>query len=247
MTMRAFTRILPSRVSVAKFSPVIFGGKDPLLKDLKAYWKLDEASGDRLDSVGNNHLSDAGACTQQTGIIDHAIGSDGTSTAFLSASAQAAINVGVFDWSYLFWSYFLDADLNYVPISKGNSLSANDFSYALYRSGTSGSTRLYFGTPTGTTNSVIGTTSSLAWHMLYVFYDAANDLFGGSIDNSEIQADEFGDTFVTDTFAFKVHKLAGGTSMHGYTDELGFWKRLLTADELTYLYNSGAGRTYPFR
>ena len=36
------------------------------------------------------------------------------------------------------------------------------------------------------------------------------------------------------------------TSFMGSIDEIGFWKRLLTADEVATLYNSGDGLTYPF-
>ena len=32
----------------------------------------------------------------------------------------------------------------------------------------------------------------------------------------------------------------------GLICEVGLWRRLLTAAELDFLYNSGAGRTYPF-
>ena len=33
----------------------------------------------------------------------------------------------------------------------------------------------------------------------------------------------------------------------GYLEDIGIWKnRVLTQDEITYLYNSGNGRTYPF-
>ena len=32
----------------------------------------------------------------------------------------------------------------------------------------------------------------------------------------------------------------------GEIDELGIWSRVLTADEVTELWNGGAGITYPF-
>ncbi len=35
--------------------------------------------------------------------------------------------------------------------------------------------------------------------------------------------------------------------LKGEIDELGLWRRALTADEVRLLYNKGAGRTYPFR
>lgn len=37
-----------------------------------------------------------------------------------------------------------------------------------------------------------------------------------------------------------------GEFFNGYIDEIGFWDRAITADEVTYLYNNGNGRQFPF-
>jgi len=42
---------------------------------------------------------------------------------------------------------------------------------------------------------------------------------------------------------------SGGTPegfFDGMIDEVGVWSRLLTSDEVTTLYNAGAGLSYPF-
>ena len=38
----------------------------------------------------------------------------------------------------------------------------------------------------------------------------------------------------------------GGSNFQGSIDEVGFWNRILNQTEITRLYNSGAGLTYPF-
>jgi hypothetical protein len=38
----------------------------------------------------------------------------------------------------------------------------------------------------------------------------------------------------------------GYNPVDGLLDEIGVWNRRLNDDEISYLYNSGAGRTYPF-
>jgi hypothetical protein len=40
--------------------------------------------------------------------------------------------------------------------------------------------------------------------------------------------------------------LGGAAILDGILDELGIWNRVLTPAEITSLYNSGSGRTYPF-
>lgn len=37
-----------------------------------------------------------------------------------------------------------------------------------------------------------------------------------------------------------------GAGMNGRIDEIGLWSRALTPSEVTYLYNTGSGRTFPF-
>lgn len=39
---------------------------------------------------------------------------------------------------------------------------------------------------------------------------------------------------------------SGSNRFNGYMDEIGFWGRTLSAAEITSLYNSGFGKTYPF-
>lgn len=48
------------------------------------------------------------------------------------------------------------------------------------------------------------------------------------------------------TSDFYIGRQGGGTELLGHVDELGIWTRVLTAAEEAYLYNGGAGRTYPF-
>lgn len=48
------------------------------------------------------------------------------------------------------------------------------------------------------------------------------------------------------TADFHVARDPGGRLIQGDVDELGMWSRVLTSEEIAYLYNSGTGRTYPF-
>jgi len=44
---------------------------------------------------------------------------------------------------------------------------------------------------------------------------------------------------------FQLGAISGGNYIDGLIDETGVWSRLLTAEEVTQLYNGGAGLAYP--
>jgi len=46
------------------------------------------------------------------------------------------------------------------------------------------------------------------------------------------------------TSAFEIGNRGGTLDLTGIVDQLGFWQRVLTSTERTYLYNGGTGRTY---
>jgi hypothetical protein len=48
------------------------------------------------------------------------------------------------------------------------------------------------------------------------------------------------------TFIIGGRDAANYGCMNGILDEIAIWNRVLTADEITELYNNGAGKAYPF-
>lgn len=54
-------------------------------------------------------------------------------------------------------------------------------------------------------------------------------------------------TPTTNTSSFKIGNASIGTyNFTGTIDEVGVWSRALTGSDVTSLYNSGSGKTYPF-
>jgi len=45
---------------------------------------------------------------------------------------------------------------------------------------------------------------------------------------------------------FQIGSIENSSYWSGLIDEIGIWSRVLTADEITALYNEGTGITYPF-
>jgi len=102
----------------------------------------------------------------------------------------------------------------------------------------------------GTTDMVDNT-----WHHFIVTYDGSSTLAGLKlyVDGTE-ERDTTGSTVTTMTnsmlgenneFCLGARE-AGNQPFTGMLDECAVWSRELTAAEVTTLYNSGAGLTYPF-
>jgi RHS repeat-associated protein len=88
------------------------------------------------------------------------------------------------------------------------------------------------------------------WYWVVGWYDAANDSLSISVNNS-LPITTTGVSGPADTTsAFRIGgEMNGGGMSHywnGRIDGVGFWKRTLTAEERTALYNGGNGCDYPF-
>ena len=78
-----------------------------LLTDLVSYWKLDEASGDALDSHGTNNLTVNGSIGTAAGKIGSArdLESSG-SDQYFSLADNASLSTGDIDFSVAGWVKF---------------------------------------------------------------------------------------------------------------------------------------------
>ena len=80
----------------------------------------------------------------------------------------------------------------------------------------------------------------IAWH------DATADTVNISINNGSTVSAAYTFGSANGSSAFELGRRTGGASyLNGALDEMGIWKRVLTAAERTRLYNNGAGVTYP--
>ena len=83
----------------------------------------------------------------------------------------------------------------------------------------------------------------MAWH------DAASNTTNIQVNDGTVDSVSHSGGVYNGTADFALGALFIGTpSYHfdGLVDEVGFWKRVLTSQERTDLYNSGSGLEYPF-
>jgi hypothetical protein len=236
-------------------APAVMGlPKSSLLSGLVSYWKLDEysdrsAAVTRYDSKGSNHL------TEPSSLVSTVVGKRGnclvlgTATRVLTCADNASISTGDIDFTFSAWLY-----VNEKTASAQIALSHWESSKRGYRidwDPTTGKLRFIVG---GGAGSSIGTVTNTnpnlnTWYHVIAEHDAANNKVRLYVDNGSAEeanttgaAGDSDQIFVVGGEA----SLALATLWKGYVDEVGFWKRLLTADERAALYYGGAGNSYPF-
>lgn len=217
------------------------------LDDLIGCWKLDEASGDAVDAHSNGLTLTAGASiTTDTGKINgarkFAPGGGRLTRAdevLLSMGAAQAFTISA-------WIYFYSTRPTGITklVVKDGGAQARE--YALEFEGTDNGSRITFrgesqggGVPFSF-NSV-ETISEATWYHLLAGYDPVADQFSLAVNNGTPVTDSQTSGADDSDGSFKI-----GDAANLLVDEVSLWKRVLTSEERSQLYNGGNGLAYPF-
>lgn len=228
-------------------------GGSTLLDGLEAYWKLDEIAGNALDPVNSYDGTLINSPTQNsTGKVGTAYVFDRTS---LESTDHGTIvgNVLLNDLTISVWVY-----VSVLPSTPGKKYGVFGnwggekpyFHLQLYQTDRVWFTHNFTGANIETTsNSAINVST---WYHIVIRMD--RDGTTSMYVNNVLQTsthDISGDsgTSITNSNTFSIGKIGNALAdryFDGTIDEVGLWYRLLTPDEITLLYNSGNGITYPF-
>lgn len=215
-----------------------------LTDSLVSYWKLEEASGTRADSHGTNHLTDNNTVTQATGKLGNAAQFTAANSEWLSIADNASLSAGDTDFTLAAWVYLDSKSADRWFAAKGGEYM---FGYR------NGSDRLIFivakaGNPTSITAGTFGSPPTATWLHVVGWHDAVADQIGIAVNAGTANTAAYSAGVDDSTSAFEVGRgdFFGLNYMDGRIDALGFWRRVLTAQERTDLYNGGAGLEYPF-
>lgn len=211
---------------------------------LISFWELEEASGTRNDSFSTNHLTDNNTVTQSAGKVGNAATFTTANSESLTRADNASLSTGNIDFSIALW-------VNPSAVSSKGVFYKGDSSgieYALTTRGT-GVFRFEVDSAAGLAgiNQVESTTTytTSTWYFVVCQHDSVNDLIKISVN---------GGTF--DTTAYSAGCWDSATSLYigtdgdfgdffgGSIDQAGFWKKILDSSDITFLYNSGSGRSY---
>lgn len=231
-------------------------GESTLNTGIVAYWKLDEDSGTTLDdAVGTkNGTAQTGVTVGVTGKIDDAV-------EFTSTTADVYIPQTLLSGDKVTFSmwFYLDqlpstAGRNFTLLHLNHGVSpyytarialAQTTNYIYFRVVNTSETGYY----AQTDNSVFSATT---WYNLVCVCNGSGELVKIYLNGSDVSTTEqtFSGTFFQNNADWSLGNTwydgDGTEGIDGKIDEFGMWSRALTTDEITELYNSGSGKTYPF-
>jgi hypothetical protein len=170
-------------------------------------------------------------------------------SSYLSVANNSTIQTGDIDYSIAGWVTLDFKSSNRTIISKTASGGIGE--YLLRYDSTAD--RFYWYMANGATYNDLsatsfGSPSTATKYFIYIYHDAAANSMGISVNNGTVdtRATTISPTTNTEPLVFGTFYNSGAPSNYliGILDSWGFWKKKLTADEVTSLYNSGNGRRH---
>lgn len=220
-----------------------------LVSSAVAHWSLDEASGNRADSVGSNTLTDNNTVGSTTGKFSNAADFIRTNNEYLSITDNTDLSMGDIDFTLRAWVKLDSKADTVVFIGKWRSSDDNREYAILYNSGTDKFS--LFVSSDGTSGGVstldaanFGSPSTGTFYLIHAWHDATNNELGISV-NAGTADTKSHTTGVNDgTADFHISGLEGTTSndLDGAVDDAVILKNVvMSSAERTEDYNSGAG------
>jgi hypothetical protein len=249
MTRRAFIKrgaLFVPAFGIAKASaqslinPYRFGST--LNSGLVSYWKLDEASGTRADSVGSASLTDANGIGSGSGLIGNAATFSGTTTPLLSSSSDT-LQTGGSSFELAFWVKVTSTTGDAGMVCKGDSLGSV-MEYLCYLSAGKPSFMIKTSGAAFPLAQIASAISINTWHFVNAYFDSGINELGIAVDGGSFTTQAAAAPTANTARVFTIGSMSDTSVLLGTIDEVGFWKgRVLTTAERAALYNAGAGKT----
>jgi hypothetical protein len=211
------------------------------LTSLVAYWKLEDVNDSHTNGLT---LTNNNSVTFTSGKVNNAATVVAASSQYLSLADTALLRPGNFDYTWACWFKLTTTAGTQTIISKDFDTTrgwqlvngAGTLTWNNYRNNATG---------IDITDSV----SAGTWYLFIGWHDAAGDTINMKLNNGTTTSIATSGNFPqasTAPFAIGRNSYPGFSQyMGGQVDEVAYWTRVLTAGEMTRLYNSGNGRTYP--
>lgn len=214
-----------------------------VITSLVSYWELNEASGTRNDAHSTNHLTDNNTVLSTTGKVGTAADFETSTSEYLSRASNSALQAGDIDFTFAAWINLESATSGIIASKDSNAGSSRDYTLE-YSTG--------FGPIFYVNGSFLagpgGTLSNSTWYFVVGWHDATANTTNLQIDNGTVNSTSTGGAapdVSASQFRIGAREYSGAEGyFDGLIDEVGFWKKVLTPTERTWLYNAGAGRSY---
>lgn len=222
---------------------------NPGTANLISYWALDESSGSRADSHGSKTLTDNNTVGSTTGVQGNAARLVEANTEYLSRADDADLRFTGGDRTICGWVRVngTHAATVFYIVSKWDS-SFQDWAM----SGTDATGALGGGVRNAADTGDFGATDSGAnltdgsWHFVAMIWDATAEEISVKADGRARVTTSAPGGVSASSAAMEFGRLQQGfgPSADIDLDEWALFSAALSDDELAWLYNSGAGRTY---
>lgn len=226
-----------------------------LLTNLQNYYKLDEASGNAVDSVSSNTLTAQNGPTSVAGLISTARNFDTNSASaqfFSASSSLAALKFLQTTFSISLW---FKVDQNFINnqsskgiFKKANLTTGTNRGWAIFEDIIGTGSVLFGCSPDGTSGSQVDILSSIpidanVWHNIVVYRNFGVEI-GLSVDGNGYETAAYTGNIADNAAAVNLgpsdRVQAAGNMV---VDEMAIWTNFIpSSTQLTWLYNSGAGR-----
>lgn len=227
------------------------GGITTLTNDLVSWWSLDETSGTRVDSHGSNDLTDQNTVLSTTGKQSNAASFVSANLERLIIASPTGLHFGDADFSACAWVYVDAITDNHVILGSGENTSGQ-VNWGLQINNATDQFKFLIPVASLTFETVeastFGTITVDEWNFVYAAHDSANSKLLISVNDGTVDEQALTGTKQDFGTEFAIGSWGGATSpkyFDGDVDEAAVWSRLLTAAEITELYNSGNGIAYP--
>ena len=219
---------------------------------LVSYWKLEEASGSRADSFGTNTLTDNNTVTQAAGKLGQAGLFTQANTEYLSIASNTGLQFGEKDWTLTAWIKLTSKSVSFdlqALITKNSIVAGTREMELMYRASTDVFMAIVFSAVDVQSADIaatnFGSPTIGVWYFVAVTYTVATNAVAISVNAGTQNTGVIGATLQSSTAEFWI----GASAYAGFPlpadaaiDSIGRWNRVLSADEISYLYNGGTGR-----
>ena len=220
-----------------------------LTTDIKAYYKLDESSGNAADATGNgNTLTNNNTALYGPGIINNGVVATSVGPQYLSIGSTLGISDGT-DFTITGW-------FNIASFATGDQalwdLGFTATSYTQNAIRVNGSTIKYDRGRRCVAQQHVDYSTTIntgTWYFVCQTFTASSSTVKGFLNASEVASSVLsgiGSNGCAPTAHFFIGQDGDFTNCNATIDEVGVWNRVLTGPEITQLYNGGAGLQYPF-
>lgn len=226
------------RVPLLYKRPAVVAGGSTLYDDMVAFWEFETLTTD--SHSGSLTLTDNNTVGQTTGKVGNAGDFVRANSEFLSVTDSDLSPLGGSGAAFTFACWFNPDDYDTHGIMSHETSDGGTQGAFLRTTGGNAQWQIY-GPSMNPLNVTGGALDPSTWYLLVGWCDSGTSYL--QVNNGTPVS-----AAMTGNINSVGHLMIGRNFWNGYAngliDQAGIWARALSADERTYLYNAGAGRSY---